>query len=424
MEKNDSKVFFEKKIASEFFLDMAESFADGEIRRNCRVVHATHSEDTYQLNPDFNYNYNNGLIEAILSSYSYHLPLEIRPDDVFLAIVAILGIYIENNHEKMKGIFVDEMDDTEKVSVCIPDNYLEQEEGWWVLKLKEVADETKKLIKNKEFCSWVKPSFSTTDKMDEVLSNLLFMNSMKKYLSFHFVIWCGIPKVTLKGELKDWYDLQKKVSYLNEGFGQDISNWAKLLDYVIGEFIASYKGEQKNSFWENAVVAGGRCGSGHSTCSGWINVFEPFDMNGVYSLSDYHTAVTENKFLKGSERALNGFRPSVMASVPVQISGDSSNAADAAMLYAGLNMIEVNKKTNTVKPGRSWGIVAFNREQESQRVAQGCKRKKSNKPDHKINKKTKMPINKAKPFAANGTETRTYWLRSHSRRQVGRMADY
>ena len=50
------------------------------------------------------------------------------------------------------------------------------------------------------------PSFTTTTAIDSATSVTVMMGTMKAYFSHEFGLLCGIPKVTLEGEKRDWED--------------------------------------------------------------------------------------------------------------------------------------------------------------------------------------------------------------------------
>lgn len=51
--------------------------------------------------------YPHGLLGTIANAYSSHIPLKLRPDDLWLGIVFSLGNYIKDHSEELRDFFVD-----------------------------------------------------------------------------------------------------------------------------------------------------------------------------------------------------------------------------------------------------------------------------------------------------------------------------
>ncbi|CAK4612644.1 hypothetical protein LEN26_005444 [Aphanomyces euteiches] len=48
----------------------------------------------------------NGFVHGVIQAYSRHHNLEIRPDDVWLAIMVQFGLYVNGNAEKLRSALV------------------------------------------------------------------------------------------------------------------------------------------------------------------------------------------------------------------------------------------------------------------------------------------------------------------------------
>ena len=124
------------------------------------------------------------------------------------------------------------------------------------------------------------PAFSTTTRVDETVSAMLMMASMKSYFEFVFAMECGIPSVTLEGTKDDWIEIQARLEKLGT-WGNEADGWYRLLRPVISKFIAAFDGEVDTNFWGH-IVSSRSFGSGDQTLGGWITAFCVFTGRGKY----------------------------------------------------------------------------------------------------------------------------------------------
>ena len=92
---------------------------------------------------------------------------------------------------------------------------------------------------------------------------------------------CGIPRVTLEGEKKDWVEILNRIEKLKE-FGPQTTAWYRLLHPILSRFVDSFSdpsGTEDREFWSR-VVHFEPYGSGSSLICGWITAFMIFDEEG------------------------------------------------------------------------------------------------------------------------------------------------
>ena len=94
---------------------------------------------------------------------------------------------------------------------------------------------------------------------------------------------CGIPRVTLEGEKKDWESILARLEKLKQ-YGKETTTWYHLLLPVISRFVGAFDNldaEENLDFWQKvAHYQGG--GSGPTWLSGWINAFCVFSEKGKW----------------------------------------------------------------------------------------------------------------------------------------------
>merc|ERR1712086_585368 len=94
---------------------------------------------------------------------------------------------------------------------------------------------------------------------------------------------CGIPSISLLGELSDWVSLRERAEALGSLMTADFAtNWLTHLLPVLDQFVAAYEGKVNHGFWQSIVKlrdTGGGSGS-YSFISGWIQILYPYLSSG------------------------------------------------------------------------------------------------------------------------------------------------
>lgn len=91
-----------------------------------------------------------------------------------------------------------------------------------------MTDKIAENTKDPTLRSWIMPSFSTTTDTDRVTASVLFMGVMQKYFTYTILLTCGIPSVTLLGNVSDWEDMLTRMHKI-EQLGAEAAQFAKLL---------------------------------------------------------------------------------------------------------------------------------------------------------------------------------------------------
>ena len=216
--------------------------------------------------------FGHGLLGTMFQAYSHHIPLVLRPDDLWTSICFAFSKYVEMNSEKMRHLFVSHAG-KEKITIRIP-NLAEKNFPGYV---NQFATELKKKTKN-EVIEWLTPDFTTTTPVDVTVCQISIMNAMKNYFSFGMETLCGLSKVTLKGTLADWESLVEKAKKLSS---YDLDDWRNRLILVLEQFLSAYKGTVDETFWQT-IINRKSYGSGSSKITGWALVLCPFDKKGQY----------------------------------------------------------------------------------------------------------------------------------------------
>ena len=217
----------------------------------------------------------NGFINTVIDAYNQHYHLTIRPDDVWISILAQLSCYINAFAEELRSKFVAH-EGKKELQLEIPESSLEG------INFDSLARRMASLLNenlvDESLEEWIIPNFSTTTKVDITVATITMMASMKAYFDYTAYIRCGIPTVTLDGNKQDWMDIRQRLTKLDE-FGNSTKVWASMMKPVISKFIAAFDGEVDDEFWGH-IASPIHMGSGSPTLGGWITAFCAIDEKG------------------------------------------------------------------------------------------------------------------------------------------------
>ncbi|CAN0016004.1 unnamed protein product [Ectocarpus fasciculatus] len=228
-----------------------------------------------------------GLVSTIMMAYSHHADLVLRPDDVWLTILAQFCLYVNRHAERLRDRIVDH--EGKKVLTVEGGGSLFSAD--YQTLIREMLGQIRENIKTPELADWFKPGFTTTTDTDEVAAAATAMASLQAYFSYEIFLSCGLPSVTLMGTVDDWKLLRAKVERLldfevtdNPEEGGVMEVWVGYLRKVCDGFVESAEHPDSTEtlqFWDKVVSRIGG-GSGVSYITGWLSAFACFDKDGWF----------------------------------------------------------------------------------------------------------------------------------------------
>ena len=212
-------------------------------------------------------------METFHLAYAWHLPLQLTPDHIWLAILQGFTTHIYMNFETYRKKFVDF--DGQKTLTVIRDEFVfGSPTNDWPGVFEEFAHQIRGYIGNSYHELLCADPFTTTAKTELAVYNLTLMDIMKKYFKYKLRCHCGIPKVRLLGTKQDWVKLIQKTSRLSEF---DLEWWTGPLLEVLQKFADSYDGNPDPDFWKMSYKFCEGKGSGsYDSVEGWVNNFFPY----------------------------------------------------------------------------------------------------------------------------------------------------
>eukprot|EP01132_Coremiostelium_polycephalum_P003868 gene3868-4820_t len=293
----------------------------------------------------------NSFVMSAYEAYSNHHHLVIRPDDVWMAVVIQFCSYVNANSEVLRSRFVD-FQGVKEVKIATNGNLFSA--GYDEMAIR-MSDQIAGNIKDPSVRNWVIPSFSTTTYTDRVVGSIALMASMKKYLSFKFKLYCGLPRVTMLGTVDDWKDVKTRIERLKEFDTGDnrMEEWTSMLIPIADQFIESVSGKPDIKWWNRiAHYISGE--SGPSYLSGWITCFCVFDDQGQW-VGDKHSVDVDLKKYKSEWIYVNSLDiPTGYLSVPLTI--DDNGVEFQTEMMAGHMCVNIPNKSSTISPQLDWCI--------------------------------------------------------------------
>jgi len=324
----------------------------------------------------------NGFVHTVVKAYSRHYNLVIRPDDVWIAILSQLNIYVNANSEELRSMFVAH-EGKKKLRTQWYGTRYTQDYGEWA---QAFAALLRKNVLDPSFCDFILPNFSTTTSNDTIIASVMMMSTLKAYFSYYGMIDCGIPAITLQGEQKDYMMMLSRLDRLDT-LGEEPRAFALLLRPILRQFIAAFDAVKAGSqpdieFW-GRICHEHINGSGPSYLAGWISAFcawnssgkwqgpkiatmqEPLSPGEEATHNEYYSHIRQDRpGYCPPELVVDGVRypivdldsvPNGFCDVEVEMN-DNGNEFECMMVsgHVGMAISSTDGKRDTVQPSPQW----------------------------------------------------------------------
>ncbi|KAF8126048.1 hypothetical protein EV363DRAFT_1402097 [Boletus edulis] len=220
----------------------------------------------------------NGFVDTVIEAYNNHRGLIVRPDDVWIAIMTQFSFFVNGHAEALRKVFVTHEGKRELVVESSGSRYT-MDTASMVDRMTALMEEQ---IDDPSLRDWIMPDFTTTTLVDKTTCAIVMMGAMKNYFAYKFTLRCGIPKVTLEGEKKDWESILHRLEHLKR-YGIQTIAWYHLLRPILTRFVTAYDHPthpDNLDFWNR--IAHRELGSGPQWLSGWITAFCVFNERGQW----------------------------------------------------------------------------------------------------------------------------------------------
>ena len=238
---------------------------------------------------------NHGLVGTVLTAYNLHQNLQLRPDDVWITILAQLSLYVNGRAEELRSKIV-KFDGRMQLIVRSQDYGANIQTADFGSIIMQFLDLMSVNVKQANLTDWFLPGFTTTTDTDKVSAAAMAMCSFQEYFAFRAEFTCGLPQITLLGSVEDWVELLDKVERLVEFDGQDkilSEQWIPRLRMIVSNFVLSAEsGSSQNiDFWNQIVThdTAFGCTGPEDMFTGWLSTFSIFDKDGNLIANLNHT---------------------------------------------------------------------------------------------------------------------------------------
>ncbi len=311
----------------------------------CRDTIAINSHTEHNL---VHPNYENGLINTIFKAYSEHIPLKLRPDDIWLSILIAFGKYVKDHSEELRDHIVSHqgIKEVEVKYEYDPDNL----EAHWFNMTNLIMDKMKENVKD-GIVEWSTPNFTTTTDKDKFIANFSLMSGFRKFFSYGGSLCCGLSEVTLEGTSNDWKELIRKAEKLYEFNDKNLSDWADLLIPVLQEFVNVFDMKINEDFWQRVCTYKDRGSGGEKYFRGWFLVFCPFSNNGKYILNPIDKVNEDHVYGNVADDELGD------AEVEVDVIFNNNGVKLTYTLFGGVMMTQYDKINNVLSPACDYLVI-------------------------------------------------------------------
>jgi len=304
-------------------------------------------------------NSSNGFVKAAIQAYCYHHHLQIRPDDIWMAILTQFSAFVNAHAEELHDKFVEHEG---KKKLILTYNAQSRHDFDFSIFAEDMGRVLEEEVKDPGLRDWLIPRFTTTTSNDVVVASIVMMATLQSYFSYESELMCGLPSVTLLGEKADYELILQPLDYLKQ-FGKAPTIFAELLKPIIKSFITTFDEPTSSGtkrFWIRIASKIDRGSSGTGTVndySGWITAFCYWNEKGVaeYLPRKFKLGEACQEYFNISSDGV----PAGYAIVPVVVT-DNRQRVETVMVAGSLAIDCKNgyrtARVNTLQPELGWII--------------------------------------------------------------------
>jgi len=291
-------------------------------------------------------------VYATRLAFANHLPLHIRPDDVWFCIAQGFAAHVRENAEALRSRLVS-FEGKERLEVWGTEIHLGRPSPWpeafegFSAALGGQVGKLRDLV-----CA----DFSTTGPVERVAYVTALMDTFQSYFTYQLGTLCGIPEIILDGTPDDWRALLTRARHLSE---YDLEWWTDALVPVLERIVATAEGRVDREFWSSIYRR--RSTSGIRGVTGWILTLFPYVE---------YVGVKRNPFLDCWEEGVHGEWPRTdqvrldlscfpmsQSSAPVAFKDLTTGEVADLCLVGGMYGVHQDEATLALRPAWGWGVV-------------------------------------------------------------------
>ncbi len=203
--------------------------------------------------------------DAVHRAFSEHRPLVLSPDGVWLTIAQGFAQHVNADPKARRDQLVD-FEGTRTVTCGVSRL---RTLGDWELAIAGLCERVR--AETGTIGELLKNDFSTSTPATRVATDVVLLDSMKRYFRYELRLICGIPEVTLLGTPDDWRKIEGRLDRLN---AFDLEWWTEWLRPVCRELRRTAEGKPDLDFWQSIYMPVEIYGG--ELVPGWIMRFFPY----------------------------------------------------------------------------------------------------------------------------------------------------
>jgi len=289
----------------------------------------------------------NGFLRAAHISFDNHLPLTLSPDDIWTAIAHGFAAHVNNHAEELRKQFVSH-EGKKRINIRRDEFIKGSPDNDWMGGFAEFSDKIGECIGKKK--DLLVSSFSTTGVIEKATSEIVLMDTMKRYIDYWCITKCGIPEITLLGTVEDWEQICERALALSEFKCEE---WIGALIVVLDEFVKAAKGNVNKSFWQRFYKLNDSSGGPYIT--GAINVFFPYIGKDASKPNTHMSTWQEDKIIWFGGGPATYEIPMGLSLVP--FTWDYYGRELPMQFIGGFVGTSQDQETLAVKPALGWAVA-------------------------------------------------------------------
>jgi hypothetical protein len=301
-------------------------------------------------------------VKAAHDAFYNHLPMVIRPDDIWFCIVQGFAAHVGENVETLRSRLVAH-EGKRKLTVERADFFLGRNNPWPEA---FAAFSTQVGTHIGALHDVVAARFTTTTPTDIAAYDICLMDTFQGYFDYEMMCGCGIPSITVLGTYEDWTSMIPRLRHLAE-YG--LENWRDALVPILDKIADSADGKIDKDFWKSFFRY--ESGSGPAELTGWILTLFPYllsgddacDLSANPYLDDWHDRFNFAQNRVGSLRGQRaqgpwvGAIPGGLVSAPVKFVDASTGIEHELRFVAGMFGVAQDVETRALSVAFGWAIT-------------------------------------------------------------------
>jgi hypothetical protein len=232
------------------------------------------------------YRGNNAWAHLLSISYNLHRVPVIRPDDVYLLILASLSKHVNENTEHYRAHLADKADPNNKTLIeIVRDSGFNFADTDAVLDVfNEFAAKVDAKCATSGLLPALKADFSTTQPVHALVSQVALAEMVKDFFGMKMMLGCGWRYIDFEGTRDDWTSIIRKLARFGEIAHPSVTPFLARCTSATQHIVDAYDGKIDASVWERFFYDE-YCGSGSQTeHRGWALDFFISDKEDGYKV--------------------------------------------------------------------------------------------------------------------------------------------